>query len=194
MRKMTAMRCFLAIELPADVRDRLAELQERLSSLGRAVRWMRSDQIHLTLKFLGEVPDEKVPSVCQAAATVAGEYGPFELELRGTGCFPPGGQARIVWAGIIDPPQTLIDCQRACEQACAELGFKKENRKYVPHLTVGRVRDSRASREIRAAVECESQFSAGPFVAGELVLFQSILRPSGPTYHVVSRAGLGGGG
>ena len=186
------MRCFLAIELPQEVRDGLARLQERLSSVGRAVRWTRTDQIHLTLKFLGEVPDDNVPAVCEAAGAVAKRFAPFEFEVGGSGCFPPGGAARIVWAGIPDPPQTLIDCQRACEQAYGELGFKQENRQYHPHLTIGRVRDPGASRQIRAAVESEGEFSAGSLAADELVLFQSILRPSGPTHLIISRAPLSG--
>ena len=188
------MRCFVAIELPQEVRDGLAGLQERLSSVGRAVRWTRTDQIHLTLKFLGELPDDKVPALCEAAGGVARRFAPFEFEVGGTGCFPPGGAARIVWAGVLDPPQALIDCQEACEQAYGALGFKRENRRFHPHLTVGRVRDPRASREIRAAVESEGQFSAGGFVADELVLFQSILSPTGPTYVVISRAPLSGSG
>ena len=186
------MRCFVAIELPKEVRDGLAGLQERLHSLGRAVRWTRVEQIHLTLKFLGEVPDEKVPAVCDAATAVAARYEPFDLEVGKTGCFPPSGPARIVWAGIANAPPALIDCQEACEQAYAELGFKPEKRTYHPHLTVGRVRDTRDSRDIRAAVEGEAAFSAGSFVAQELVLFQSILRPTGATHIVIARAPLGG--
>lgn len=191
---MTLMRCFLAIELSAEIHRRLAGLQERLGSLGRAVRWTRTDQIHLTLKFLGEVADDRVPSVCDAAAAVADRYEPFELEVGETGCFPAAGAARIVWVGVVNPPPALIDCQQACEKAYAKLGFKPENRKYIPHLTIGRVRDPRASREIRAAVEAEASFSAGSLLARELVMFQSVLSPKGPTYTVISRAPLGGAG
>lgn len=185
------MRCFLAIELPASVRDLLAGLQERLRELGRAVRWTRVEHIHLTLKFLGEVPDRDVAGVCDAAARVAVRFEPFELAVGGTGCFPPRGAARIVWTGIDGPPQPLIDCHRAGEQAYADLGFKPENRKYSPHLTIGRVRDARASQEIRAAVEREADFSAGSFPVEELVMFQSVLRPTGPIYTAISRPPLG---
>ena len=191
---MVLMRCFVAIELPQTVHDNLARLQERLGSLGRAVRWTRVEQIHLTVKFLGDVPDERVPAVCEAAVAVAQCFGPFELEVRGAGCFPPGGAARIVWAGITGPPPALIECQQACEQAYAKLGFKPEGRKYHAHLTIGRVRDAGASRAIRAAVEREASFLAGAFAAGELVVFQSVLRPAGPTYTVISRAPLASAG
>jgi hypothetical protein len=104
----SAMRCFLAIELPAAVRNRLAELQRRLSSLDRLVRWTQVDHIHLTVKFLGEVPDADVSKVCEAATRVAQDYPPFELQVRGTGCFPPRGPARIVWAGLANLPAQSV--------------------------------------------------------------------------------------
>ena len=188
------MRCFLAIELPEAVRDQLARLQERLGSQVHGVRWTRTDHVHLTVKFLGEVPDRDIPGVCDTATTVAARYEPFELEVGGAGCFPPRGSARIVWVGIPDPPQAFIDCQRACEAGYAELGFKAERRPYHPHLTIGRVKDPRASRDIRLVVENEQRFEAGRFPGEELVLFQSVLERSGPIHTVISRSPFAGGG
>jgi len=182
------MRCFLAIELPSAIRDRLRALQEQFDSLGRAVRWTKVDQIHLTLKFLGEVPDNNVPALCEAAKNIASCFEPFDLEISDTGCFPPHGQARIVWAGIPNPPQTLIDCHKKCEQTYADLGFKKENRAFKPHLTIGRVKDFSASRQIRAVVHSAQVFNAGNFTVKELIMFQSILKPQGPTYIPLTHA------
>lgn len=187
------MRCFLAIELPEEIQDQLARLQERLGAQVRGVRWTRTDHIHLTVKFLGEVPDRDIPSICELASTIAARYEPFELEIGQTGCFPPRGPARIVWAGIPDPPQSLNDCQRDCENGYAELGFKAEHRRYHPHLTIGRVKDPRANQDIRLAIENEGQFEAGRFQAEELVVFQSVLERSGPIYTVISRAPFTGG-
>lgn len=188
------MRCFLAIELPVEIRDQLAALQERLGDQARGVRWTRVDQIHLTVKFLGEVPDRDIANICETASSIADRFEPFELEVAQAGCFPPRGPARIVWAGMPNPPTALIDCQRACEDEYAKLGFKAENRPFHPHLTIGRVKDPRASRDIRPAVENEQQFQAGLFLAEELVVFQSVLARSGPTYTVISRASFAGGG
>jgi RNA 2',3'-cyclic 3'-phosphodiesterase len=176
------MRCFLAIELPTHVRDSLADLQNRLASLTRDVRWTAVDQIHLTVKFLGEVPDATAARVCDVASRVARDHPPFELQVSGTGCFPPRGPARIVWAGLADLPQSLVDCQKACEQAYAALGFAPENRAFHPHLTVGRVRDQRGSYRVRPEVEAHAQFEGGRFTVGELVMFQSVLDRGGPTY------------
>ncbi|UCD27473.1 MAG: RNA 2',3'-cyclic phosphodiesterase [Planctomycetota bacterium] len=185
------MRCFLAIELPSAIRDRLRDLQKKIGSLGRAVRWTRVENIHLTLKFLGEVPDDKVPEICDAAVEVAAGFESFDLEIGGTGCFPPGGAARIVWVGMPNPPQMLLDCQRVCEESYAKLGFKKENRPFKPHLTIGRVKNFSASADIRAAVDQMQEFTAGRFTVDELVMFQSILKPQGPTYIPLLHAPLG---
>jgi RNA 2',3'-cyclic 3'-phosphodiesterase len=186
------MRCFVAIELSSAVRARLADLQKRLAPLDRDVRWTRPEQIHLTVKFLGEVPDGDVPGVCDVAAQIASGYAPFEIEVRGTGCFPPRGSARIVWAGLGQLPNELVDCHREIEQAYAKIGFKPEDRPFHPHLTIGRVRDPRGSHAVRPVVDQQQQFAGGTVAVNELLVFQSILESSGPTHIVLSRAPLCG--
>ncbi|MBP7933750.1 MAG: RNA 2',3'-cyclic phosphodiesterase [Phycisphaerae bacterium] len=186
------MRCFLAIELPEAVHERLRSLQDRLRAAAPGVRWTRPDQIHLTVKFLGEVPDDQLPNVCRAAELVAAACLPFGIRIGGTGCFPPHGPVRIVWAGLVDPPAGLLDCQQACESAFASLGYPPEDRRFHPHLTLGRVKASAVADDLRAAVAGESRFSGGSFAATELVVFQSILSASGPAYAVMSRVAFRG--
>lgn len=182
------MRCFLAIELPESVRERLQTLQNRLQGVIRGVRWARPDQIHLTLKFLGEVPDAQLPAVCRVAEAAAIECPMFDLEVVGTGCFPPRGPVRVVWAGVTEPPPPLLDLQRRCERGFTPIGYPPEGRDFHPHLTLGRVNTSSVSGDTRLAVERESGFSCGSFTAKELVLFQSVLSSSGPTYTVLCHA------
>ncbi len=186
------MRCFLAIELPDDVRNLVAALQEDLRAVARGVRWTRPEQIHLTLKFLGEVPDADIRAVCAAVAEAVGRCAPFDLEVGGTGCFPPGGPARIVWVGMASPPVALATCQQSCESRLAELGFKPEGRPYTPHLTIGRVNDPRDSARIRSVVQAHAGFHAGCLTVSEVTLFESILRPAGAEHHVIARAPLEG--
>ncbi|GMU24760.1 MAG: hypothetical protein AMXMBFR13_48320 [Phycisphaerae bacterium] len=185
---MGRMRCFIAIELDPDTRERLTELQNQLSGIERAVRWTRADQLHLTLKFFGDVSDADVAQVCRIAQDVAAQIPAFDLIVRGTGCFPPGGNVRIVWAGLPDPPPELVACQQTLEEAYVPLGFPKENRPFRPHLTLGRVKDPGLSRRIREAVQTHESFSAGSFTASELVVFQSILSPKGPEYTPLAHA------
>jgi 2'-5' RNA ligase len=186
------MRCFLAIEFPKVIHDHLAQLQDRLGPQVGGVAWARSEQIHLTLKFLGEVPDADVPKAIEAAKMVASGYGPLDLTVAGAGCFPPSGPARVLWVGIASPPQ-LLACQQECEQAFASLGIPPENRSFHPHLTLGRVKDFHAGRSARAAIEQVADFQAGHFTARELVFFQSVLQRTGPIYTALARLPLTGG-
>ncbi len=173
------------------IKDRLGQLQSQLPELDSAVRWVNPRQVHLTLQFLGEVPDETVRRASDAVAAAAAQVEPFDIEVTGTGCFPPGGSARIVWVGVREPTGRLVQCQQRCEQTLSRLGFKREARRFTPHLTIARVKDFRASKGIRAAVE-RAVFTGGSQSVDEIVLFQSHLAPSGATYTVVSRARLGG--
>jgi RNA 2',3'-cyclic 3'-phosphodiesterase len=181
------MRCFVAIELPTGIRDRLGDLQGRMQSLGRGIRWARPESIHLTLKFLGEVPDGQVAEVCTIARRVAERCPASELEVAGVGCFPPRGAARVVWVGVLQPPPALLECQRECEAAYAEIGFAPEGRAFSPHLTLGRVNDPAAGYRIRGELGEFESYAAGRFVADELTVFQSELRPSGSVYTPVAR-------
>lgn len=181
------MRCFVAIELPEEIRDRLGELQERMRGDRRGVRWTRPEAIHLTLKFLGEVPDSQVAEVCAVAQRVAERYSAFELEVAGVGCFPPQGAARVVWVGISQPPAELLECQRECEATYAQIGFVPEGRAFSPHLTLGRVNEPAVGYRIRGGLGEFEGFTAGRFMAEELTVFQSELRPSGSVYTPLAR-------
>lgn len=186
------MRCFIALELPDHVRNRLIALQESLGAIRDAVRWTRLEQIHLTLKFLGEVPDADVAGLCTAIQVAASRGAPFDLQIGGTGCFPPHGPERIVWAGVPNPPAELFAIQKACEDACAPFGYPPEARAYSPHLTIGRTRDrARRPGRIRAAVTHQASWRAGSFTVQELIVFQSVLGPGGSRYIPLSHARLG---
>ena len=185
------MRLFVAIELDKRVKDELVAAQTRLREFDRTVRWPRPEQMHLTLKFLGEVPDGDVPGVCEAAKRAAQRSAPFRFTLRGLGCFPPKGPARIVWAGIEAQGQGLQGCQQAVEDEMVSVGFLREGRAYSPHLTIGRVRQGHDTRPLRAALETSEL--QGPLQSpSELVLFESKLTPRGAIYTAVTSCRLGG--
>lgn len=184
------MRCFLAIELPEPVRRRLADLQDQLRHIDRLVRWTRPAQIHLTLKFFGEVPDAGIDELCRIARDTARELVPFDLHIRGVGCFPPQGPPRVIWAGIEPAPPALLDAQRAFEEAYASRGYPPEGRPYRPHLTLARTRERAAARLIRSSLESVASFSAGSVRVHELVLFQSMPGRGGTEHIPLARAGL----
>ncbi|MBI4581688.1 MAG: RNA 2',3'-cyclic phosphodiesterase [Planctomycetes bacterium] len=186
------MRCFIAIELPTGVRDRLVALQTSLRELDSQIRWTRPEHVHVTLKFLGDVPDTQVTDICRTAIETAARLPPIGVEVAGAGCFPPGGPVRIVWVGVIGPSPELTACHAACEEAFARLGYLPETRPFRPHLTIGRSRDPKGARQVRETVAANGDFRCGRFTATELAVIQSVLGRSGPTYTRLARAPLAG--
>jgi len=186
------VRCFIAIEMNEAVQELAIAAQQRLREYGAGIRWVRPEQIHITLKFLGEVPDQKVVRVAGAMAAVAEATPPFRIEVGGIGCFPPRGWVRVVWIGLRDPSGELGRCFDRCEAQMSRLGFAREGRGFSPHITIGRVRKGSNLAALRSAIETIDLPGTCSFEVDELVLFQSVLGPKGPTYTALSRAKMGG--
>lgn len=184
------VRLFIAITLDEQVRSRLAAVQARLRDRCQGVRWVRPEQVHVTLKFLGEVRDRDVPSVCAAVEYAAGAGKPFSLTVAGSGCFPKRGPVRIVWAGLDEPSGALLGLASALENECEKLGFPRERRPFSPHITIGRVREDRSDGKIRSAVD-SFQFDSVSQSVEDVTVMSSVLSPKGPTYTAVSTAALG---
>ncbi|MBI3834253.1 MAG: RNA 2',3'-cyclic phosphodiesterase [Planctomycetes bacterium] len=185
-----ALRIFVAIELSDGVRAAIATLVDRLKKRCAGVRWISATQWHLTVKFLGEVPDGDVDAVCAAVASVARASDPFGLQTHDCGCFPPRGGVRIVWAGVEDVGGRLLRCVEAVENEIDQLGFAREQRPFAAHVTVGRVKEDSSRGRIREAVKNDKLQTIEQEVT-ELVVMSSVLRPTGSEYSVVSRAKLG---
>ena len=186
-----AVRTFIAIELPEEARVHLAAQQEALARAGGEVRWVRVENIHLTLVFLGNVRAEEIPGVARAVREAAEGCGPIQLRVGGAGQFPPRGRPRVVWIGMEEPTGALERLQKRIAEATAPFAERIENRRYEAHLTLGRVR-SPCGLEALAAAIAESAERTGPeFEAAEVVVFQSDLGPEGPTYMPLARVALG---
>jgi 2'-5' RNA ligase len=175
------VRLFIAIELEDRVKEALLGLQQSLGRFDRVVRWVTRDQMHLTLVFLGEVRDDRVPAVCEAVKRAADRSEPFELTFTGSGCFPPGGRVRVVWAGIEEPTGALLRCQAACAEELEAGGFPRESRPYSAHLTLGRVRDDTTRGELRDHVG-RIELAPLPQSVDAVHVVQSRLAPSGAQY------------
>jgi len=184
------MRLFVAILLDDEVRAALGRVQQQLSPACSGVRWVRQDQLHITAKFLGEVPDRDVAGVSKALERAATQLAPFEMTLKGCGCFPPRGAVRIVWAGIQEPSGSLLRSVEAVEGGLTEIGFPRERRPFSPHITIGRVKHDPSGGSWRPAVS-EFEFPALAQPVEKITLMSSVLSPQGPTYAVVSAAPLG---
>ena len=174
------MRGFIAIDLPEEIRGELARWQQTFASVCPDARWTRTEGIHLTLKFLGEISTDQVKQVTDALASLR-PLEPIAVEVRGFGFFPDARRPRVFWAGV-RAPQTLGALAARVEEAMEKLGFPREQRDYNPHLTLARFKTPRPQPELAAAVEKQKELSLGNFEASEFFLFESKLSSSGAKY------------
>ena len=164
---MDAIRAFIAIELPEAILGELDNIEARLKPQmpHDALRWVKADSIHLTLKFLGQVPSDQLDLITSSLRTAAAAHAPFVLEVKGAGCFPNIHRPRVVWVGVQEHDHRLHGLQRAVENAIAPLGYPTEIRDFTPHLTLGRVardaRQTRSEEDRRTGAGCR-RWLAGP--------------------------------
>ena len=138
---MDAIRAFIAIELPEAILAEVSNVEARLKPQmpDDTIRWVKADSIHLTLKFLGQVPSDQLSLITSSLRTAVTTYAPFTLEVKGAGCFPNVHRPRVVWVGVQENEHRLHALQRAVENAIAPLGYPTEIRDFTPHLTLGRL-------------------------------------------------------
>jgi RNA 2',3'-cyclic 3'-phosphodiesterase len=192
---VSARRLFVALEPPEPVRRRLAALANELRrSAGHAadeVRWVAPENVHLTLQFLGAVPEERVPDVEAALRAAAAGARPLALVVRGAGGFPNARRARVLWAGLEGDVAPLAALVAELGRRLAPLGYPPEDRPFSAHLTLGRARDGRGAPGLGGALAQAAQADPAPWRASELVLFESHLSPRGPRYEPLARVALG---
>lgn len=184
---MTSWRLFCAVELPQEVRKQLEEhiLKLRKAVPDAAASWSRVENIHLTLKFLGNVELERIPAISAAATRAAAEFSSFRIGIGNTGVFPRPSRAQVLWIGVSDPSGNLSALQERLENECATEGFPKENRAYRPHLTIARLRRPEGARPL-ADTHLQMQFNAAEIKLNELIVFRSELSPKGSKYTPIS--------
>ena len=177
------IRAFLAIDPPEVVLDNIQALQNRLKkSIKGAIRWVRPEGIHLTLKFFGDISAYDVENISETIASKTTTVPPITLEIRGMGAFPDVNRPRVIWLGITGQLAPLLSLQRDLEEVFSKLGFPKENRPFRAHLTMGRVRVPKGIIGLAPSVEAGRNLMAGNFTVGEITLFQSSLSPQGAIY------------
>ena len=183
------MRCFIAIDLPEEIHTALtrqqAEFRGALARHDADARWTRPEGIHLTLKFLGHVPEPKVEAVIESLASL-GEFDRFSIEVRGLGFFPGPHRPRVFWVGVEAPP-ALDALVTGVEGAMEKLGFAPEQRDFTPHLTLARFKTPRPQPAIEKLVAERAALSLGKFEVSEFFLFESKLSPHGAEYCKVAR-------
>ncbi len=192
---MNTIRTFIAIEFPAETLRLMKQVQAQLQAGTQpgSVRWVRVDGIHLTLKFLGPVPESQLGAITQVMIAAARSVAPFLLTIGGAGCFPNIKRPRVVWIGVTEPTGALNSLQRAVESAISPLGYPPEPRGFQPHLTLGRAARDASPNDLRRLGELVGAANIGTlgqFTVNEIALVKSDLKPSGAEYTALQRGRL----
>jgi RNA 2',3'-cyclic 3'-phosphodiesterase len=215
------LRTFVAVEISEAIRARAGQLiaalagtakkgtvplgrngpeagtdERGLSPFSRAanVKWVEAHNLHLTLKFLGDVHERVILDVCRAVERGARQVEPFPLEVRGAGAFPNAARPRTVWLGAREGADQMVVLHDRIEEPLAELGYREEHRRFQVHTTIGRVRGAGPGiAELGERLRQQADFLAGRMTVDRVTVFSSTLTPDGPIYDVIGTARLGGG-
>jgi RNA 2',3'-cyclic 3'-phosphodiesterase len=179
-------RLFVAMETPAKVKQAMETLQGTLRAAGADVRWERPEKFHLTLKFLGDVRTDLVERIATTVHDALRAFPPFAVVYRGIGVFPPNGDPRVVWVGMLDDGGTLDGLHRTLEEQFVTLGFPKDDRRFHPHVTLGRVRTPVNVGALRRSVESLT-FGSQPIIISSIDLIKSTLKSDGSSYATIAR-------
>ncbi|MDD1751116.1 MAG: RNA 2',3'-cyclic phosphodiesterase [Methanothrix sp.] len=184
------MRLFIAIEIPGEIKQEMADVQRRLRDIGVDAGWTRPEGIHLTLKFLGETPESKVPDILDALTRALGGTGGFRLEVERVGTFPNAKNARVVWVGVSGDIERLMNLQTAVEDAMAGLGLERDDRPFTPHLTLGRIKYLRSKEKWLNILEEIKNIKLAGFDVKAVALMKSELKRTGAVYTEIGRVEL----
>jgi 2'-5' RNA ligase len=186
------MRTFIAIDLDTGLKAVLEALVGELDRVpdSRNVRWVGTAGMHLTMKFLGEIAEERAVGVSSALEGIAPRHRPFDLILESTGTFPPGRRSpRVLWVGIVPAPP-LLAVQEDIEAGMEKLGFPREKRRFHPHLTLGRVKLPARLDHLVQELNKHQGRRFGEMRVNKFAFFQSTLRPSGAVYTILKEFSL----
>lgn len=179
------VRAFVAVNLEPGLKEALAHVQQRLKETRADVGWVRPENIHLTLKFLGQVGENRLGAVGEALGAAARGFGSFRLVLGGLGAFPQPRAARVIWIGISHGAEAVAKLQARVETGLEPLGFPREQRPFSAHLTLGRVRGPGHREQLAVALSSMPTEPVGEMVLDRIELMKSDLGPEGARYSVL---------
>jgi len=176
--KEDKLRLFIAIELPSNIIDGLRNVQEELKDKSNKPSWAKPENIHLTLKFLGDTETGKIDSMVNILEGIAGKSFGFEISVKGVGTFPAAGNPRVIWVGI-EENKDMLQLYNNIEEGLATLGFEKERRDFKPHLTLGRIKFLNDRAGLKRGLEKVAGLNLARFAVAGFALFKSTLTPEG---------------
>ncbi|MEE8402331.1 MAG: RNA 2',3'-cyclic phosphodiesterase [Candidatus Hydrothermarchaeaceae archaeon] len=172
------MRCFIAVEVDE---PQVRSFIEELSGVSAALRVVRPENLHLTLKFLGEVPGDSIDCIVKAVEGTLSGFSPFETSLVGTGAFPSLDYMRVVWVGFGENRERFVEMQKAVDEALVPLGFAPEKR-FHPHLTLARMKSQKGKGQLKEFLLKNQERAFGTLTVDSVRLKKSVLTPKGPIY------------
>lgn len=190
---MPRIRTFIGIAIDKAIRSRLEALQAKMARSSPEVKWVEVENLHVTLLFLGEVDNRELPAICQVLTETCQTHAPFEMAIEKVGCFPNPRRPRVLWAGVGIGTQEICSLHDALEPPLMDLGcYRREERRYTPHITLGRVRGERPDDNLASALAREAAWQGGEMQVLEVLAMSSELTPKGPIYTVLGRGKLSG--
>ena len=185
------LRTFIAIELPPPVILLFQKMQQDLKRLKIRARWVQPENIHLTLKFLGNITPADIDKIGVAMTGAAVEFSPVTLSVSGIGVFPGIKRPRVIWLGLGGDSRSLLALQGRLEEKLAGAGFPKDKRSFKAHLTLGRIKQAANPAVIRQMISEYASLSSDEFTCNQVILFESDLEPSGAVHSKLKQAKLG---
>jgi 2'-5' RNA ligase len=176
------IRTFLAIDLPEEIKVQIENIQSRLKASIKGIRWTRPEGIHLTLKFFGNISENKIADISSVVEKNTVDIRPISLKVSTLGAFPNLKRPRVLWLGIGGSVEKLSDLQKEIEKDLESIGFQTENRAFRAHLTLGRIKSPKNVEGLSEIIKNEGIYDAGSFCAGGLTLLKSDLTPQGAIY------------
>jgi len=180
------VRAFIGIDIDEAVRQKLVAAQEQLQATGAQLKLVEPPNIHVTMKFLGEVPEDRVGAIAEALGRAAAGTKPFDIKVKGIGVFPNLRYIRVVWAGVAEGRDDVIGLQQGIDRELGQLGFRPE-RDFVPHLTIARVKTAKQKERLAAFIKEMTDAEFGVTRAQAVELKQSKLTSKGPIYSTLAR-------
>ena len=187
---MTSIRTFIAIEIPEDIRNRIAILQSGIKGLGGKTTWVKPENMHLTLKFLGETEQSRIKNISNALADIVSLTNQFEIRFKGVGAFPNFSKPKVFWIGTEGDNNAFVELATKIDQQMSEVGFKPETRRFSAHLTIGRVWDRMGIEPVINLLQQEKKFTPGEFVVKHVSFIKSELTRQGPIYTTLEKLKL----
>ncbi len=185
------LRLFIAIDVPERIKRDIGEFTGILKKYDADVKWVKPENIHITLKFLGSTPDTLTGDIRESLQSIASPYDPFYINIQGAGVFPNNKYPRVLWAGIADSA-LLKELRDGIERNLSRFGFPREEREFHPHLTLGRVNGRRGMLSVINEISYFRGRQFGNFMADQVKLMKSELKPGGPEYTCLHSAPFGG--